>query len=238
MVGVTARGVCRSVGAVAADGEDGGSGNIGDALTGCEGQLLIPSAEALSGQMNDGFAAGDESEGLAVSGMTFQNIREEAACLPRFTGEPVRQVNRFIPKLFRGIRGSGTEFPDRSVDVRLDIMQLFRGLLLQEGERFRSQGELILLHHRHGIGTGASVGVGGAAGNAVEGIAENIAEYDAEDPDRFAGQGEASALDGGEALADAVHLHDVRTAGQHLPGNILQLFPGNQGQFKEGTAAA
>ena len=41
MVGVTARGVCRSVGAVAADGEDGGSGNIGDALTGCEGQLLL-----------------------------------------------------------------------------------------------------------------------------------------------------------------------------------------------------
>ena len=94
MVGVTARGVCRSVGAVAADGEDGGSGNIGDALTGCEGQLLIPSAEALSGQMNDGLAAGDESKGLAVSGMTFQNIREEAPGLPRFTGEPVRQIDR------------------------------------------------------------------------------------------------------------------------------------------------
>ena len=237
-VGIAACGVCRPVGAVAPDGEDGCAGNTGDTLTGRESQFLVPPAEAFSGEADDRLAAGDEGEGLPVSGMAFQNVCEKTPGFPRLTGEPVGQIDRFISELFCGGSRRGAEFPDRAVDLRLDIVQFLRGLLLQQRERLRREGEMILLHHRHGVGAGAAVGVGGTAGDAVQGITENVAEDDAEDPGRLTGQGETSALDGGETLADAVHLHDVRAAGQHLTGDVLQLFSGNQGQLEESAAAA
>ena len=81
------------------------------------------------------------------------------------------------------------------------------------------------------------VGVGGAARDAVEGIAQNIAEDNAEDLCRLTGQGKASALHGREPFADAVHLHDVGTAGKHLARDILQLIAGDQRKLKERAAA-
>ena len=46
------------------------------------------------------------------------------------------------------------------------------------------------------------------------------------------------AFHAGKALADGVHLHDVRAAGKELPRDVLQLFSGNERLFKQGTAAA
>ena len=74
VVGIAACCIRRAVGAIAADGEDRRTGNTGDAFAGRERQLLVPSAEAFSGEVNDGLAAGDEGEGPAVSGVAFENF--------------------------------------------------------------------------------------------------------------------------------------------------------------------
>ena len=55
---------------------------------------------------------------------------------------------------------------------------------------------------------------------------------------RGTGQGELAALHCRKPLADGVDLDDIRAAGQKLGGDILQFLPGNQGLFKQGTAAA
>ena len=39
-------------------------------------------------------------------------------------------------------------------------------------------------------------------------------------------------------LSDGVHLHNVRSAGQQLIGDILKLLPGDQGLFKQGAPPA
>ena len=49
---------------------------------------------------------------------------------------------------------------------------------------------------------------------------------------------EAPALDGRKALAQRVNLHDVRAAGQHLPGEILQIRSRDERLFKQGRPAA
>ena len=51
-------------------------------------------------------------------------------------------------------------------------------------------------------------------------------------------QRKTSALDGGEALAQRVDLHDVGAAGQQLARDIGQLAGGDEGLLKERRAAA
>ena len=64
---VSARRVRGSVGSVAADGEDSGTPDPRDAFAGGESQLLVPAAETLAGQMNDGFAPCDECRRVSGS---------------------------------------------------------------------------------------------------------------------------------------------------------------------------
>ena len=122
--------------------------------------------------------------------------------------------------------------------MRFDVVQFLRCLLLQQGKRLGRELQSVLLHHSHGLGTGAAVGVGRPAGDAVQRVTQNVTEDDTEYLRRLAGESKASALYGGEPLADTVHLHNVGTAGQQLAGNVRQFLTGNQGKFEEGAAAA
>ena len=85
---------------------------------------------------------------------------------------------------------------------------------------------------------GGAVGRGGPRGDHVQRVPQHVAEDDAVHPGRGAGQGEPSALDGGQPLADGVHLHDAGPAGQQLAGDVLQLCAGQQGLFQQGAAPA
>ena len=170
--------------------------------------------------------------------MAFENTRKETPCFPRFAGEKVGQIHRLIAEGQSGIRGRGTEFTDRAVDMGLDVVQFLRRLLPEQGQRFGGEMEVIFFHHGHRLGAGTAVGVGRAAGDAVKRIAQNVTEDDAEYLRRLTGEGKAPALHGRETLADAVHLHNVGTAGKHLARDVLQLIAGDQRKLKERAAAA
>ena len=55
---------------------------------------------------------------------------------------------------------------------------------------------------------------------------------------RGAELGEPPALDAGEPFADGIDLSDVRAAGQHLAGDVLQLRQRHQRALKQGGAAS
>ena len=237
-VNITAGRIGRAVGSVATDGEDSRAGYAGDALAGGQGKFLVPATFSVPGQANNSFPSGDISKRLPAICMAAKNRSQETARFPCLTGEHIGQENRLIAQTSCGRGSGGAQFPHGAVYMRFNIGKDFRRFLLQKRERFRTQLQAILFHYGKRFRACAAVGVGGSACNAVKRIAQNIAEDDTEDFGRGACQGETPALDGGKPFPDAVYLHNIRTAGEQLSGDILQLLFGDQWKLKQSTAAA
>ncbi len=117
-------------------------------------------------------------------------------------------------------------------------MQLLGGFPGEQSLCLLTQLQTVLFRNGDGLLAGAGIGDCGAGGDHIQGVAQNVGKHDGEYLCRSTALGKPAALDGGEPLADGVDLHDTGTAGQQLAGNVLQLFPGDQGLFKQGAAAA
>ena len=86
--------------------------------------------------------------------------------------------------------------------------------------------------------TGGSIRIGRAACDHIQRIPKDIAQNNTEHLRRSTGLCETAALYIAQAFADGIHLHNVRTAGQQLLRNILELFPGNLRLLKQRTSSA
>ena len=76
-VRIAAGGIGGTVGAVAAHADDASTGDSREASGGSQSNLLIPSAQSLAYQMDNGFTACKVSKFFAVTGMGAENISKE-----------------------------------------------------------------------------------------------------------------------------------------------------------------
>ena len=99
------------------------SGKTFDSRYCSQSQFLIPSAKALSGQMNHRLAAGQEGNLLAAPGMSPQNTSQEASCFPCLAAELIRQKHGLIPKLCTFCRSGTAKLPHTSGNLGGHIIQ-------------------------------------------------------------------------------------------------------------------
>lgn len=233
-----AGGVGGAVGAVAAQREHGCVLQPGDAGGGGEGQLLVAPAQAGAGQVHHGLPPGQEGQGAVRILVGTGYGGQEGPRLPGLAVQAVGEQHRLIAQLPAGRGCGGAQLPHAAGDKGLHIVQNLGRLPLQALGGLGRQAQAVLLRDAAGIGTGGGVGVGRAGGDHVQRIADDIRQDDGEYLCRGAVLGKPPALDGGEPLADGVHLHDVRPAGQKALGDGLELLLGDQRRLEEGGAAA
>ena len=163
---------------------------------------------------------------------------QEAACFPGLTLESVRQKAGPVAQRFRTGRRVPAELGHAAGDDRGDVIQHLGRFLLQQVQRLRAEGQTVPAHKGHGLRRCGAVRIGGAGGDHIRGISDDVGEEDGIHMGRGAELGEPPALDAGEPLADGVDLGDVRAAGQHLAGDVLQLRQRHQRALKQGGAAS
>ena len=237
-VGIAAGGVGGAVGAVGAQGEDRRAAQSGDALCRGQGNLLVSSAQPLSCDVDHRLAAGQKGQGFIRVLMAPGDGRQKMPRLPGLAGETVGEHHRLIAQLPAYRRRGAAQLPHAAGDQSGHVAQRLGGLLVQMAPGRRGEGEGVFLRNGPGIGAGAAVGIGRSGGDHVQGIADHVREHHGEHLCRGAVGGKASALHGGEPLADGVDLGDIRPAGQELSGDMLQLLRIDQRCLKEGAAAA
>ena len=203
-----------------------------------QGQLLIPAPFSLAGELHNGLAACQEGQLPALAAMGTGNGSQEAACLLGLAAELIRQQHRGIAQLLTFRRGGGTQLPDGAGDLGGHIVKMFGRFPLQAGLGLRSQAEAVFFRDGRRLGTGGGVRHRGAGGNHIQRIPQNIRQHNGKHPGRFAAFREAAALHRGQALADGVDLHNIRSTGQKLAGDVLQHLGIHQGLFKQRAAAA
>ena len=67
-----------------------------------------------------------------------------------------------------------------------------------------------------GLGERGGIGDGGAGGDDRGVVAGDVGHQQRDDAGRVSGGGEAAALDGGQVLADAIHVADARAAAEQV----------------------
>ena len=122
--------------------------------------------------------------------------------------------------------------------MRLHIVQRFGGLLRQQLPHGVGERQLVFLGDGLRLRRRGEIGVSRAGGDHIQRIAQNVRQHDGKNVCRSAELGKASALDGGEPLAQGVDLHDVCAAGQEILGQLLEIRRGDQRLFKQSRAAA
>ena len=120
----------------------------------------------------------------------------------------------------------------------LDVRERLRRLLRQKLQRAVGEPQAVFSHHLQRLCAGRRIGIGRAGGDHIQRIAQNVGQHDGKDLRGQAALGEPAALDRGEALAQRVHLHDVRAAGEQLLRDVRHLLRGDQRTFKQSRAAA
>ena len=156
-----------TIGAIAAYGEHrciqpGNAGGSG------KSQLLIPSAQTLTGQVDHRFTACKKGKFPALPCMAFQDACQKAACLPCLAAELVREHDRLIAQSAALLCSGSAQLPDAAGDAGGDVVQRLGGLLLQQCSCLRGKLQLIFFCDRQGIGTGAAVRAGGTAGDHIQ----------------------------------------------------------------------
>ena len=104
-----------AVGSIAAHREDGCPFQTGNARRGGKGDLLIPAAFSVTGQLYHGFPAGNEGQGFGIRGMCFQDGGKEASGFPGLTAELIREDDGLIAQIPAGGGRSGAKLPDAAV---------------------------------------------------------------------------------------------------------------------------
>ena len=94
---IAACGIGGAVRAVAADRKDTAVFQTGKSRCGGQSKLLIPSAQAFAGQVDDRLTACDIGQLPAMSGMGAGDRAKETARFPGFTAELVGQDDRLMP---------------------------------------------------------------------------------------------------------------------------------------------
>ena len=120
----------------------------------------------------------------------------------------------------------------------LHIGKGLRRLLRQKGLGVLGKLQAILFHDGHCLRAGGTVRVSGAGGDHIQRVAQNIGQNDGKHLRRQAALGKPAALHSRKTLAQRVHFHDVRTAGQQLLCNVRHFFRRDQGAFKQRRTAA
>ena len=188
--------------------------------------------------MDDGLAAGDEGQrGRAVL-MGLRDGGEEAACVARGAAQAACQHDWRVAKAASGCLRGGAELAHAAGDVGLDVGERFRRFPRQKRECMRGEVQIVFLHDRQRLRAGGAVRTGGTGGDHVQRVAQNIGQDDGKDLRRETAFGEPAALDGGQALAQGIHLHDICAAGQQLPGDIGHLIRRDERTFKQRRTAA
>ena len=86
----------------------------------------------------------------------------------------------------------------------------------------------VLFDNGPGIGPGAFVGDGGAAGDHVQGAADDVAEGKSQEGSGRCGAGQLAALHGAGVFAEAVHFVDGCATGQEGVGHALHVGQGER----------
>ncbi len=188
--------------------------------------------------MDDGLAAGDVGKrGFAVL-VALRDGGQEAARVARGAAQARRQDDGCVAERPGRLLGGGAELADAAGDVGLDVRERLRRLLRQKLQRTVGEPQAVFSHHLQRLCAGRRIGIGRAGGDHIQRIAQNVGQHDGEDLRGQAALGEPAALDRGEALAQRVHLHDVRAAGEQLLRDVRHLLRGDQRTFKQSRAAA
>ena len=163
---------------------------------------------------------------------------QEGTGLPGLAAQLVGEDHRLIAQLLAALGGGGAQDAHTAGDDSLHVVQLFGGLLPQQLAHLVGEVQAIFLRHGQGLGAGGAVRVSGAGGDHVQGVPQDVGQDDGVYPGGGAQLGKAPPLHGGQPLADGVHLHDVRPAGQQLLGQPGQVLRRDQGPLEQGRAAA
>ena len=209
-----------------------------DALRRRKRQLLIPAALSLAGELYHSLAPGDIGRGMRHISVELGDGGKEAARVPRRAAEAGREDMRLYAHLPAGGGSSFAKLGHAAGDRRGHIGKSLGRLLCQAAPSRGREPQAIapgnlLSHFRRG-----AVGVGRTRGNHIQRVADDIREHDGKHLGRSAELGKPTALHRGEALADGVHLGDLRAGGQELTSDLCQLRRCHQGLFKECRAAA
>ena len=170
--------------------------------------------------------------------MVAGDSRQEGAGLARLAGETRGEKHRLVAQLPAGGRRSAAQLAHAAGDEGGHVGELLGRLLPQQSARCVGQAQAVAGRDLLRLRAGGGIGVRRAGGDHVQRVADDVAEHHGVDVRRGAGEGEAPALDGREALAQRVHLHDIGPAGQQLARDIGQLAGGDEGLLKERRAAA
>ena len=192
----------------------------------------------MAGQHDNSFPAGNERQRFSVPRVGFQNRGKEASCLLCLAAELVGQQHRFISQAAADFPGGGAQFPDASVDLRMDIIQRFGSFHIQQLQRGLRHLQAVFLLNPPCVLRRGSIGAGWSGGNHVQWISQDIRKDDRFHLRRPAQLGKPSALDSAEPLPDGIDFHDIRPAGQQLSCNILQFLSGNQRFFKQSASSS
>ena len=122
--------------------------------------------------------------------------------------------------------------------MRSDIWKRLWRLLRKARLRRVRQAQLIFFRNGQRLLTGAAVGIGGAGGDHIQRVADDVGQNDGINGGGLAVERKAAALDGGQTLADGVHLDDIRAAGKQLLRDILRLLKRHKRGLKQCGAAA
>ena len=96
----------------------------------------------------------------------------------------------------------------------------------------------IFFHNGQRLLCGRGIRIRRPGGDHVQRIADNVGQDDGKHPGRCTVLREPPRLHAGEALADRIHLHNVRPAGQKLARDALLLLRCDERQLKKRRTAA
>ena len=122
--------------------------------------------------------------------------------------------------------------------MRLHVGEHFGRRFAQTVHGLLREAEIIFPDDFQSLLLRRGVGIGGAGGDHVQRVADDVGQNDRKNVRGAAMLCEAPALDGRKTLADGVHLHNVRAAGQQLARDLLLLGRLDQRQLEKRGAAA
>ena len=169
--------------------------------------------------------------------MGSQNICQKSACFLRFAVQVIGQQDWFIAQLLRKRSCRLAKLSDTADDLGGYIAEFLGRFLMQQRYRLFRELQVVLFCDGQRIGTGRAVWCHRAGSDHIQRIAQNIGKHNSLHMGRGAPLGKTPTFDGGQPLADGIHLHNLRPTGQELVRDRLQLLTVHQRLFKQCAAA-